>query len=177
MQSSSPLHSGRIRSKLRWISNQCAFTLVEITISVGIIAAVSIPAFGLLAIGTDLNQDSQRKVFVSQIIDQVSRDVGQTPYSEIPDSYPLFIFDAGGIRLSDPDDPERLYVARVTVDKNATLPGNASAPGSLARITIDVAPDRSQTNSPPDDLFAVDEEGKFKSKEARRHSIYVSRND
>ena len=176
MQSSSPLQSGRIRSKLK-LSSQRAFTLVEITIAVGIIAVVSIPAFALLAIGTDLNQDSQRKVFVSQIIDQVSREVGQTPYSEIPDSYPLFIFDAGGIRLSDPADPERLYIARVTIDKSATLPGNAAAPGSLARITIDVAPDRSQADSPPEDLFSLDEEGGFKSREARRHSIYVSRND
>ena len=150
---------------------------MEITIAVGIIAVVAIPAFALLAVGSDLNKDSQRKVFISQIIDQVSREIGQTPYSEIPDSYPLFLFDAGGVRLADPTDPERLYVARVTVDKQATLPGEAAAPGSLARITIDVAPDRSQASAPPDDLFALDTDGKFRSKEARRYSIYVSRND
>ena len=154
-----------------------AFTLVEVTIAVGIIAVVAIPAFALLAVGSDLNQDSQRKVFVSQITDQVSREVGQTPFSELPDSFPLFVFDAGGVRLSDPSDPERLYVARVTVDKEATLPGVAAHPGSLARIIVDVAPDRSRASSPPDDLFSQDENGKFKSSEARRHFIYISRND
>ena len=157
--------------------DQKAFTLVEVTIAVGIIAAVAIPAFALLAIGTDLNRESQRNVFVSQIIDQIGREIAQTPYSELPDSYPLFLFDVGGVRLTDPGDPERFYVARVTIDKEARLPGEAAAPGSLARIIIDVVPDRSGSASPSDDLFSLDSEGGFKSKEASRHFIYLSRND
>ena len=156
---------------------QGAFTLVETVLAIGIIAVIAIPTFALMAVGSNLNLESQQAVFMSQISDQIGREVTQADFSDLPDPYPLFIFDSAGIRLTDPDSPDRFYIARVTVDKSASLPGSPMPSGNLARVVIDIVPDRSGSGAPAADLFATDADGNRTAPEAIRHSLLISRND
>ena len=158
------------------------FTLVETVLAIGIVAAVCIPLVTLMVMGSEAQREARHKVVYAQIIDQVTREISQSNFSEIPDPYPSMAFDQDGVRLDDPSLPDRFYRARVRIEPDASLPGGAPPSGNLTRVIVEIVWDplasmNSNTGSTEARLFATEADGTFQNPEARRFPILISRND
>lgn len=102
------------------------FSLVEVTLALGIVAFALVPLLALVPIGLTAAQATIRETAQSHILRQISGDLGMMPFDEI-DSYiaAKHQFDSDG-RLTD-KSTEIIYEAKLE-RKNATFPGSADIP-------------------------------------------------
>ena len=152
------------------------FSLMEVTISLGIVGIVAIPLIGMLSAGLTSNRSSADRAVVSQIVDQVGREVEQSDFSALPAEFPIAWFDEQGVRV-EPNDPMRIFTTRIRVLTGAEMPvsGGVLASPGLARVVVDVA--ANPGNVSVTDLFKENEAGGLSNRDAKRFALLVSQND
>ena len=136
------------------------FTLVEVIISIGIIASVSIPMVALLALSLDNMQESRGDLVRTRIERHLASSLNQSDWGDtnsledFQDS--LWYYDAQGTALEDESDERLVFVARVGVDIDASgastepglqLPGAPSKNREMRRVTVTVS-DRPRLSDP-----------------------------
>jgi len=153
------------------------FSLVEVTMAIGIIAVALIPLFALMPAGMSLHLEAIDTTVSSQIIDKITRDLIQTDFEQVrlmeTNPPPIRFFDDQGNEV-DESATFRLYDVQVKIT-SANLSG-ATNVGTLVRVTIDIA--RNPNADDPATLFAEGgDSGALTNPNASRFFSYVSKND
>lgn len=87
------LSRSRFPKKLRQ-----AFSLVEITLAIGILSFCMIPIMGLIPVALNTSRKAMEKNIETRILQNVRAELLQIPFSELPEEG-VFVFDADGYRL------------------------------------------------------------------------------
>lgn len=110
-----------------------AFTLVEVTLALGILSFAVISMAGLLSVGISGLRENRQRSIESQILDW-AQSVAREAYeagnlSRLADEGP-YSFDSSGLFLAEKDSPACIYKATLTpVEK--TLPGSRQSLWSI----------------------------------------------
>lgn len=116
------------------------FSLIEVTIALGIVAISLIAIFGLLPMGLTTFRSSIDRTVASQIAQNIINQARQTDFSSLSDLATLTgspkRFTEDGDETTDP--AKTIYVAKVEVTTSVTLPSSA-ANTSMAKIRVRVA--------------------------------------
>lgn len=113
------------------------FTLVEVTLAIGIISFAFVAMFGLLPVGLNVSREAIATTIETQIAQQMTTQALQTDFSQLPrleqntGTTPYYFDDQG--KASTPDSA--LYKARFTVSSSTKLPSNVTTQ-KLATVTI-----------------------------------------
>ncbi len=116
-----------------------AFSLVEITMALGIVAFGLISVVGLMPIGlTTLRQTVETSVS-TQITQVVINEVQQADYKSLPATQ-LYYFDDQGNLLKSGSDPLKIYDVRLQITKGTTIPGSlGTSSENLATLSITIS--------------------------------------
>jgi len=113
-----------------------AFSLIEVTLALGVISFALIGVLGLIPVGMATFRKAVDLSVGSQIVQQVVSDVQQTAFSSLGQSHPLRYFDDQGVEQTGGTG---LYQVNVVVDTAAVVPGgSAPAGGNLARLIVEI---------------------------------------
>ncbi len=92
------------------------FTLIEVTISLGIVAFVMVSLVGLLPAGLSNFQTAMSQTMESQIVQGLSEEIALTDFSNLSDlSGKKFTYDNSGISTRA-GDPATIYTATVQIE-------------------------------------------------------------
>lgn len=146
--SSSPQHSLFKRrdsfAGLRSVSRRCGFTLVEVTMAIGIFSFGFVAMIGLLPVGLNVSRQAIETTISSQIVQQLTTQALQTDFSlleKLEEAKPYY-FDDQGKELAANDGQSETslmekssYKAGFAVDTNTALPSNTTSQ-RLATVTV-----------------------------------------
>ena len=113
-----------------------AFSLVEVTLALGILAFAFVAVFGMLPVGLQTFRDSADKTQTTQIAQRLLADAQQTPFDLLPNLYgKISYFDdegnllenATGSTVSGPDG--YVYTALIEPASDAVANANDSTIG------------------------------------------------
>jgi uncharacterized protein (TIGR02598 family) len=160
-----------------------AFSLVEVTLALGIVAFSLVTLLGLMPMGLATFHKAVETSVSSQIVQQVVTDVEQTDFSQLTTSATgvtqlgLRYFDDQGNELPSATSPGAIYQVNVVVNTSPVFSGGSStAAPSLACLTIDIVtnPGNAALTYNTGSLTVVQDpaHGVYVS----RHSAYVSKN-
>jgi len=120
------------------------FSLVEVTLALGIVAFAMVPLLALLSLGLNETRSSIERTALTQIVARISSDLQKLPFSEVPAYTGQEIrFDMNGVPI--PSGSQGIAAYRVKM-KSAT----ARYPGSealsdigtqLQDVVITISPD------------------------------------
>ncbi len=106
--------------------NQRAFSLIEVTVALGIVTFAVVSVMGLLPMGLNVMREAADQTAVAQITREISADLLLTPFSEL-DAYigahGTRHFDADGVRT---DDSSAYFRADASLAPSE-FPGSASS--------------------------------------------------
>ena len=128
---------GRFPAGLRRLFPR-GFTLVEVVISLGIVAFAFIPVLGLLPFGLDVSRQAVDATVCAQIAQQLTSQAQQTDFSDIDSlaGQSAMLFDDQGNRLAN-GDPNAIYSAAYSVSAKTKLPNAVDVTTDmLATVTI-----------------------------------------
>lgn len=114
---------------------QHAFTLIETTMAIGIVAFALIGVLGLMPAGMVTFQKAMDTSMSSHIVQQVVTDLQQGSFDALTQQQPFRYFDDQGNRLSGATDAA-LYYVNTVVQSPAALPGGPSS--NLASVTVEI---------------------------------------
>jgi len=170
--------SNRIRpmsSKRSFFGSVNAFSLVEVTLALGIVAFSLVTLLGLMPLGLATFHKAVATSISSQIVQQVVTDVEQTDFTQLTTSsngvtqLGLRYFDDEGNELPTAASPGAIYQVNVVVNASPVLSGGSStAPPSMACLTIDIVAN-------PGNAPLVYKSGSLTVLQDPTHGIYVSR--
>lgn len=135
---SSPVGSPALFSRFR--NGRSAFTLVEVTLAIGIVAVAILSMTALMPVGLRTMKESADSAVTAQILNKVASTVQTTPFKDLDDlirNGPL-LFDRAGC---DVYDVEKAFFS-VTLTTNATsFPGapNDLSPASAQTLEIHIS--------------------------------------
>jgi len=102
------------------------FSLVEVTIAIGIVAFAMVTLMGVIPIGLISTQDAMQQTARSHIIKQISSDLGMLPFADMPAYLAANQFyDYEGNRLTGASTNSRIYIATMT-DALPSYPGSSN---------------------------------------------------
>ncbi len=140
-----------------------AFTLIETTMAIGIVAFALIGVLGLMPAGMTTFQKAMDTSMSSHIVQQVVTDLQQGDFSTLAQPHPIQYFDDQGNRLSGTtqDGVPALYYVNTVVQTPSALPGAGDPSPSLATITVEVVknPSHRALQRDPGTLAVVDNPG------------------
>ncbi len=114
------------------------FTLVEVVMSLGVIAFAFVSIMGMLPVGMKLFHEAIDETVASQIVNTVASGVLDTRYSNLSDlSDQVRYFDDQGNEVDD-TSALKVYDVHVVVDTATALPGGSDS-SNLATIAIQLA--------------------------------------
>lgn len=122
----------------RQISGSSAFSLVEITIAMGITTFAVVAILGLLPVGLTSMGASKKEFTVAQIKQGVESDLAITPYGTNP---PTSYFDCDGVPL--PSSVGAYYTVTFPTSGAPSFPGSTvstSMTNSLREVTMLISP-------------------------------------
>ncbi len=146
------------------------FSLVEVTLAMGIVSFAFVTIFGLLPVGLDVSRQAIDTTVCSQITQQMIHAAQQTDFSRLTQlqsdsaSEPWCFDDQGG-RAANPSLAR--YKAAYQVAPSAALP-SSGAPSRLALVTVSVLGTQGPRTSKVADIL--------KNPDARRVSFLVPDN-
>jgi uncharacterized protein (TIGR02598 family) len=118
------------------------FSLIEVTIAMGVVSFALIALFGLLPTGLTTFRSSIDRSVASQIAQNIISQARQTDFSSLS----TLATPAGSPKLFTEDGDETtdatktIYVAKVEVETQVTLPAATAVPNTgMARIRVRVA--------------------------------------
>jgi len=129
-------------------AKQAGFSLVEVTMAIGIVGFAFISILGLVPIALNTFHKSLDMAVGSQIAQRVTNDSQQTDFDElIASENTVRYFDvqgdevvpAQGMALSAAQLAKVLYNVNVCVVPTTVLPGASATNQNLAKITVQVA--------------------------------------
>lgn len=135
-----------------------AFSLIEVTLSIAIVAFAFVAIFGLLPVGMNTFRRAVDYSLGSQIVQRLVNDAMQTDYAELikvtPAAPSTRYFDDQGNEVTA--DNDYLYIAELSVVAPTTLPPatNPASP-SLATVTVRLANNPAHKPSPFDPASGV----------------------
>lgn len=125
------------------------FSLVEVVLSIGIVAFAFVAMFGLIPAGLSTFRQAVENSLGSQIVQRLINEAQQTDFTTLiaAPTGPLRFFDDQGNEVTSIQDS--IYSAEVTVTAPTTLP-NTSTPAttSLATVTVKLAHNPGRNPSP-----------------------------
>jgi uncharacterized protein (TIGR02598 family) len=130
-----PIPPPPIRSSRRGESLHCrnaAFSLVEVTIAVGIVSFAVLTLLGIVPVGLMAAQEAARQTTCSHIVRQISSDLGMLSFSQM-EAYlaePQY-YGYDGKRLKDGD--QAVFVAELA-SRVPSYPGAGSLSGLEERL-------------------------------------------
>lgn len=119
-----------------------AFTLVEVTLAIGIIGFAFVAVLGLLPAGLTAFRKAMDVSVSSQIVQRIVTEAQQTDFNKLISStdavqvYPSRFFDEEG---NEVDQATSVYEAKLIVHKDPVVPGASPEQKNLVRLIIDVA--------------------------------------
>jgi uncharacterized protein (TIGR02598 family) len=152
-----------------------AFSLVEVTLALGIVAFSLVTLLGVMPMGLATFHKAVETSVSSQIVQQVVSDVEQTDFSTLTASSTgvtqlgLRYFDDQGNELSSATSPGAIYQVNVVINTSPVLSGGSTtAAPSLACLTIDIVAN-------PGNAALTYNTGSLTVIPDPTHGIYVSR--
>lgn len=127
-----PRHISRSKSLLR------AFSLVEVTLALGIVAFAFTALLGMLPVGLNLFRSAADTSVTTRIVQKVSGDLQQADFDTVSlKEERILYFDEQGSPAASA--AKAIYWTRVNIFPSAQLPGSEGA-GSpdLARVVIQI---------------------------------------
>jgi len=122
-----------------------AFSLIEVTIALGLLAFAILPVIALLPIGLEMQRSANQGTIETQILQRLTGHYASTEFAELqklatssPDKW-FFTVDG---REVDEADFDRIYDAQVSVQFPLELPASAAstiANHSAAGILVEIA--------------------------------------
>lgn len=128
---------------------ECAFSLVEITIALGIAAFATLAIFGLLSVGLDGGRSAANDAAVARISETVLARLKERPFASIQSLSETMDFDESGL---EPDLPTRPALYRCVVTTSGfSLPGVLDIPAADSPVRV-----RMEFFSPPENPQPLD---------------------
>jgi uncharacterized protein (TIGR02598 family) len=138
------------------MSARSAFSLIEVTIAIGIVSFALVTLLGVVPIGLMASQEAQQQTARSQIIKQISSDLGMMPFAKIPDYIASNqYYDYNGSRSGATND--RIFVATMT-NASPSYPGSTNLSGldeRLIRVVIKIRRIAESTNADSRTTLAI----------------------
>ncbi len=151
----------------------CAgFSLVEVTLALGIVAFSLLTLVGLIPMGLTTFHKAINTSVSSQIVQQVVTDVQQTDFSQFTVQNPLRYFDDQGNQIGTVANPPSnglagmVYQVNVIVNAPTQVPGGSSS-SNLASVIIEIV------SNPGNQALTYDSGHSVKQDPS--HGIFVSR--
>lgn len=119
-------------------SSSKAFSLVETTLAIGIVAFAFVAILGLMPIGLTSFRKAMDLSTNSRIVQQVTAELQQG--ANLLSQQPVLYFDEQGDRMATatgPDGDKALYYVNMVVQPSTALPGGVSP--DLATVTVEIA--------------------------------------
>lgn len=124
------------------------FSLVEVTIAIGIVSFALVTLLGVVPVGLIATQDAMRQTARSQIIKQISSDLGMMPFAKLggylgSNQY----YDYNGCRSVGTN--ERIFVATMTNALPPSYPGSSNLSGldeRFKRVVVTIRRAEGSTN-------------------------------
>lgn len=113
-----------------------AFTLVEVTLALGIVVFAMTAMLGLLPVGLTTFQEAATLSVRSQVVQAVASEIARADSANV--TARIYFFDNEGNALSAESDPRRVYTATVQVESLATLSPLGVSANSGRRVIISV---------------------------------------
>ena len=148
-----------------------AFSLIEVTLALGIVTFSVITLLGMIPMGLSTFHKAAATSVSSQIVQQVVTDVQHTDFSQLVPAngqagrLALRYFDDQGNELSSATTPGAIYRVNVVVNTPVVLTGGTSANLACLNIEIITSPGNSALTYNAANSVAQDP----------AHGIYVSR--
>ncbi len=132
----------RITQPGRSPARQKAFSLIEVTLAIGIVAFAMIPLLGLVPVGLNAAQNSMRQTANTHILNQVSSGLDRLPFGDQVDDYvnQTLYFDYNGAPVSTAADS--IFTVTMTA-LGPSFPGSAQLTGInqyLKRVRVNILP-------------------------------------
>jgi len=144
------MHAQTLRA-FAGVKTQAAFSLVEVTLAIGIVAIGIIPIFGLIPTGLNTFHKAIDTSVGSQIAQRLINEAQQTDFTTLTgansgrfvqtssNSSTLRYFDEQGTELTGASTSSAIYRTQVVVVPNTPPPGTQASNVNLATVTVQVA--------------------------------------
>ena len=146
----------RVPEQLVTRGRRSGFSLVEVTIAIGIVSFALVTLLGVVPVGLIASQDAMRQTARSQIIKQISSDLGMMPFAKINDYLASDqYYDYNGSRSVGTND--RIFVASMT-NALPSYPGSSNLSGldeRLIRVVIKIRRIAESTNADSRTTLAI----------------------
>lgn len=132
----------RIAQTKRSHAKQKAFSLIEVTLAIGIVAFAMIPLLGLVPVGLNAAQSSMRETANTHILNQISGGLDRLPFGDRIDQYiaQTLYFDYNGAPV--PTAAESIFTVSMTA-LAPSFPGSGQLTGInqyLKRVRVNILP-------------------------------------
>ncbi len=139
--------SPRLATSAQQMSRELrAFSLVEVTIAIGIVSFILLTMLGLMPVGLSTLRQAMDQTVEGQIAQKLNGDILMTPFSQIADKYSgrTIYFNEEGVETNA---SESRYKAKVSLG-SASYPGaSTNTASSLQVVRVDLIRTRdSSTN-------------------------------
>lgn len=95
------LLNGSFQEKIRWAAG--GFSLIEVTLAIGIVSFALLAIIGVLPIGLVNAQQSIRQTTYSHMISRISSDLSLVPFSELSEGRDIY-FDSDGLQMASAEN-------------------------------------------------------------------------
>ena len=115
-----------------------AFTLVETTIAMGIVAFAMVPILGLVPMGLSTFRNAISCTAEAQIVQALSNEILLTDYKLVATKYnseQLSYYSDEGEVLASASDPAKIYTAKVVL-QDVAAPSEASVTPALSKCAL-----------------------------------------
>lgn len=143
-------------------ANQAAFSLVEVTLAIGIVAIAIIPVFGLIPTGLNAFHQAIDASVGSQIAQRIINDAQQTDFKTLiknasgetqttpfPQSTRHFDDQGNEVKDTDPAAASAIYQALTVITPISSMP-QADGNPNIATVSVQIANNPSKKPLPTD---------------------------
>ena len=149
-------------------SGSAAFSLVEVTLAIGIVAFAFVSVFGLLPSGLHVFRSAIDVSVQTQIVQRLVADAQQTDFDTLKNKpVETHYFDDQGNDLGTVATEASIYTVLVTVVPTTQLPADAPPSDNLVTLQIKIARDPARRTDP----FALES-----NLPTSAHAAFIARN-
>jgi uncharacterized protein (TIGR02598 family) len=150
------------------LSSPTAFSLVEITLAIGIVAFAFVALLGLVPVGLDNFRQSLDTSVRSQIVQRLATEAQQTDFDRLVAlTQRLRYFDDEGTEVQEMEKTRSIYTVKVEVPTENRTIAQEKKSENLAIVLVTIAYDPARASDP------FDPQGQNRRTE---HPVYISRN-
>lgn len=123
-------------------SSAKAFSLIEVTLAIGVVSFAVVSILGTLSVGLTTIKDAKKDVTHAQIISQISSSVYQSPFDQLEAfaSNGPFFFDQAGRQLDSSNNALYRATLAVSAGTASTYPGAQSVTNAAKTVSIAITP-------------------------------------